>query len=187
MRLLLPNKLAPRGPGKLETKRMATTTAHVFGPVSSNIVGLHEMPKCYAGKRVTNYSHIPLRLNERVSTTTCVFGSCLSSGHNMNAMAEQSASIANSFPESAPASISVAENVEEQWVPAPVADILVVGMAPGNTDVVMPAQEARERMRNTGDGVAPIKNRITTANARRRSISGDARVVDAMTKEHTSR
>ena len=125
---------------------MATTTADIFGPVSPNIVGLHEMTQRYARERVTNYSHAPLCLDEGVSATTRVLGSSFPSRHDMDAMPEQSASIADSFPESAPASISVAENVEEQWVPTLFAYVLVVGIPPGNADVVMSAQEAGQCM-----------------------------------------
>lgn len=105
----------------------------------------------------------------------------------MNAMAEESAAIAYFLCELAGARIRIAENVEEERVSAPLADILVVGTAPRNSDVVMSAEEARQGMGNMRDPVALIKNRAATANTRRTSISGDARVVDSMPKEQTSR
>jgi hypothetical protein len=52
---------------------------------------------------------------------------------------------------------------------------------------VMSAQEARQSMGNVRDRVALIKNRAATANTRRTSSSADARVVDSMPKEQTSR
>lgn len=128
---------------------MTTTTADVFGPISPNVVGLDEMAQCYACQRVTNYSHAPLGLDERVSATTRVFGSMFPSRNFVYAMTQESTSIANPFPESVPTSIGVAENIEEEWVSAPIANILVVGVAPGNADVMMSAQE-------TGQGMSEV-------------------------------
>jgi hypothetical protein len=166
---------------------VATTNTNIFGPLAANLVGLDKMAERYASKRVTDYVQPGVFLNEGMPTEARVLGCVRPSRNNVYAMTQNPAAITNSFPEFATAYIGVVENLEEKRVSTPFADILVVGIAPGNADIVMPSQEAGQRMRNPGDRAALIKNRIATADAKCASFTGDFRVVNLMTKEQTSR
>ena len=106
-----------------------------------------------------------------------------SRSHNMNAMAKEPAGVVNSFFEFVTAAIWVAGKLEKQRVSTSFADVLIMGCASGNRDVVMPAEKTGQRMSNAGNGVALIKNCGTAAIATRASVFGDSRVVDFMAKE----
>ena len=66
------------------------------------------------------------------------------------------------------------------------ADILVVGRALGDRDVVMLTEKARQGMGHARNVVAPIKNRVATASARRAAATVDSGVVDLMAEERAS-
>jgi hypothetical protein len=59
----------------------------------------------------------------------------------------------------------------------------MVAFARGNRDVVMLAKEARQRMGDARNALAPIKYRSATASARRASVPGDYCVMDFVAKE----
>jgi len=69
-------------------------------------------------------------------------------------------------------------------VSTPFADVLIVGCAPGNRHVVMPAEKAGKRVRNSWNAAAPLKNCRVTASATRGRVFGDSRVVDFVAQEH---
>ena len=63
-------------------------------------------------------------------------------------MAKEPAEVANSFFEFVIAGIRVTGALQKQRVSAFFADVLIVGSAPGNRDVVMRAKKAGQRMSN---------------------------------------
>jgi hypothetical protein len=64
----------------------------------------------------------------------------------MNVMAKEPAYIANSFLKLTVAGVLVASCLEEQRVPTPFTEVLVVAGASGNRDVVMLAEKTGQRV-----------------------------------------
>jgi hypothetical protein len=162
---------------------MAAAKAHVFGPLPSNFVDRQEMAQHYTRQRVPDDGESALCLDERMSTSACVFSRFESRSHNMDAVAKEPAPIVNFLLESIIPGIRVAGQLEKQRVSTSFTDVFIMARALGNRDVMMPAEKAGKRVGNSGNAVAPFKNGGATASATRVRVSGDSGVVDFMAEE----
>jgi hypothetical protein len=108
MRSLLQIRFELTASGVPEAEGMTATKADVFGPLASNPVDGEEVAKHYAGQWVPDHRERSLWLEKRVTASARVFSCFRSLFHNMDAMAEESASVVNSLLEFVMAGIGVA-------------------------------------------------------------------------------
>lgn len=165
---------------------MAATKADVLGPLATNLVKRDEVAQHKTAKRMADHGERSLSLKKRMTATACVFGCFRVGFHNMNAVAKEPAEVVDSLPEFVMTGIGVAGQLEKQRVSASLADVFIVSCAAGNDDVLMPAEKAGQRMSNSRNAAAPIKNYYPTASAMRGRLVIDCRVVDFMAQERAS-
>ena len=98
-------------------------------------------------------------------------------------MSKEPASVINLLLELAIAGIRIEGDREEQWVSAPFANVFIVVCSVGHRDIMMPAQEAGERVSNSRNAFVPTKNGGIAANAPRAKVFVDFSVMDSMAQQ----